>query len=45
MTDGMFGGLRQWLWRPLLGLALAAILTVLWIYAASRFLRTNAWDT
>jgi low temperature requirement protein LtrA len=29
----------------LFGLALVAILSVLWIYAASRFLRTNAWST
>jgi low temperature requirement protein LtrA len=29
----------------LLGLALVAILSVLWIYAASRFLRTDAWST
>jgi low temperature requirement protein LtrA len=29
----------------LFGLALVAILSVLWIYAASRFLRTAAWST
>jgi hypothetical protein len=29
----------------LLGLVLVAILSVLWIYAASRFLRTDAWST
>lgn len=29
----------------LFGLALVAILSVLWIYAASRFLRTDAWTT
>ncbi|MGH9209237.1 MAG: hypothetical protein ACRD2C_00985 [Acidimicrobiales bacterium] len=29
----------------LFGLCLVAILTVLWIYAASWFLRTDAWTT
>lgn len=29
----------------LLGLALVVILSVLWVYAASRFLRTAAWST
>jgi hypothetical protein len=29
----------------LFGLALVAILSLLWIYAASRFVRTDAWNT
>ena len=36
------GGARPWPW--LLGLILVAILTILWFFAASRFLRADAWS-